>query len=49
MAEDEDFAALFEQSMSATKGATYRRLKTGDVVEATVVHLAAQSMLVFVV
>ena len=44
MAEDEDFAALFEQS--SNQGAAYKRLKPGDVVEATVVQIGKDAVFV---
>ena len=46
MVEDDDFAALFEQSMSGGKGQTYKRLRTGDVVEATVVQIGKDAVFV---
>ena len=46
MVEDDDFAALFEQSMVGSGGGTYKRLKTGDVVEATVVQIGKEAVFV---
>jgi small subunit ribosomal protein S1 len=46
MAEDEDFAALFEQSVSKGKGAAARRLKVGDTVEVTIVQIGKDSVFV---
>jgi small subunit ribosomal protein S1 len=46
MVEDEDFAALLEQSMAGGKGGTYRRLNTGDSVEVTVVQIGKDAVFV---
>lgn len=45
MSDDEDFAALFEQSMS-TGGAGSKRLAPGEVVQATVVQIGRQAVFV---
>jgi len=46
MVKDEDFAALFEQSMAGSEGRTETRLQTGDVVEATVVQIGKEAVFV---
>lgn len=46
MVEDEDFAALFEQSVVKGKGAATRRLHVGDSVEVTVVQIGKEAVFV---
>ncbi|WP_181198472.1 30S ribosomal protein S1 [Enhygromyxa salina] len=46
MAEDEDFAAMFEQSLASGKGGTYKRLSAGDSVEVTVVQIGKDAVFV---
>jgi small subunit ribosomal protein S1 len=46
MVDDEDFAALFEQSVSSRKGKGARRLAVGDVVDVTVVQIGRDTVFV---
>jgi small subunit ribosomal protein S1 len=46
MVDDEDFAAMFEQSVTRGKGGAARRLKLGDNIEVTVVQIGKDSVFV---
>ncbi|MCA9638879.1 MAG: hypothetical protein KC420_22785, partial [Myxococcales bacterium] len=46
MAEDEDFAALFEQSLTSGKAGARKALSKGDTVEVTVVQIGKDSVFV---
>jgi small subunit ribosomal protein S1 len=46
MVDDEDFAALFEQSVSGRKGKGARRLGVGDVIDVTVVQIGRDTVFV---
>jgi small subunit ribosomal protein S1 len=46
MVDDEDFAAMFEQSVTRGKGGAARRLKLGDTIEVTVVQIGKDSVFV---
>jgi small subunit ribosomal protein S1 len=46
MVDDEDFGAMFEQSVTRGKGAAARRLKLGDNIEVTVVQIGKESVFV---
>ncbi|KIG13309.1 SSU ribosomal protein S1p [Enhygromyxa salina] len=46
MAQDEDFAAMFETSLATGKGGTYKRLSTGDSVQVTVVQIGKDAVFV---
>ncbi|PRP97364.1 30S ribosomal protein S1 [Enhygromyxa salina] len=46
MAQDEDFAAMFETSLATGGGGTYKRLSTGDSVQVTVVQIGKDAVFV---
>lgn len=46
MVDDEDFAAMFEQSVTRGKGGAARRLKLGDNIEVTIVQIGKDSVFV---